>query len=82
MKTNAKECVASKKALDYQEGGKHYVALAIQPVVYCYKNKLNNIDSNIIKYATRTKPGETTKDRYLKIIHYAKLGIELDDPSN
>ena len=74
--------MASKKALDYQEGGSHYTTLAIHPVVYCYKNKLNTIDSNIVKYATRTKPGETTKNRYLKIIHYAKLGIELDDPSN
>ena len=46
------------------------------------KNKLNTIDSNIIKYATRKKPGETAKQRYNKIIHYAKLGIELDDKSN
>ena len=69
--------MASKKALDYQEGGSHYTTLAIQPVVYCYKNKLNTIDSNIIKYATRTKPGETTKDRYLKIIHYAIIALHL-----
>jgi len=74
--------VASKKALDYQEGGKHYLGLAIQPVVYCYRNKLNNIDSNIVKYATRGKPGETTKQRYNKVIHYAKIGIALDDSSN
>ena len=74
--------MASKKALDYQEGGKHYLGLAIQPVVYCYRNKLNNIDSNIVKYATRGKPGETTKQRYDKVIHYAKLGIALDDSSN
>ena len=77
-----KECGASKKALDYQEGGKHYLGLAIQPVVYCYRNKLNNIDSNIVKYATRGKPGETTKQRYNKVIHYAKIGIALDDSSN
>ena len=74
--------MASKKALDYQQGGKHYLGLAIQPVVYCYKNKLNNIDSNIVKYATRGKPGETTKQRYNKVIHYAKIGIALDDSSN
>ena len=74
--------MASKKALDYQEGGKHYLGLAIQPVVYCYRNKLNNIDSNIVKYATRGKPGETTKQRYNKVIHYAKIGIALDDSSN
>ena len=74
--------MASKKALDYQEGGKHYLGLAIQPVVYCYRNKLNNIDSNIVKYATRGKPGETTKQRYNKVIHYAKIGISLDDSSN
>ena len=74
--------MASKKALDYQQGGKHYLGLAIQPVVYCYRNKLNNIDSNIVKYATRGKPGETTKQRYNKVIHYAKIGIALDDSSN
>ena len=74
--------MASKKALDYQEGGKHYLGLAIQPVVYCYRNKLNNIDSNIVKYATRGKPGETTKQRYNKVIHYAKIGLALDDSSN
>ena len=81
---NAKGCVGSKKkkALDYQEGGEHYTQHTIQPVVYCYKNKLNNIDSNIVKYATRRKPGETTKQRYDKIIHYAKLGIQLDDKSD
>ena len=81
---NVKGCVGSKKkkALDYQEGGEHYIQHTIQPVVYCYKNKLNNIDSNIVKYATRRKPGETTKQRYDKIIHYAKLGIELDDQPN
>jgi hypothetical protein len=62
---------SKKKALEYQEGGKHYVQHAIQP-----------IDSNIVKYATRKKPGETNKQRYNKIIHYAKLGIELDDKSN
>jgi len=45
-------------------------------------NKLNTIDSNIIKYATRRKPGETAEQRYNKIIHYAKLGIELDEQSN
>ena len=63
---NAKGCVGSKKkkALDYQEGGEHY------------------IDSNIVKHATRRKPGETTKQRYDKIIHYAKLGIELNDKSD
>jgi len=71
-----------KKALEYQEGGEHYIQHVIQPVVYCYKNKLNNIDSNIVKYATRTKPGETTKQRYKKVIHYAKIGIELDDQSD
>lgn len=71
-----------KKAIDYQEGGSHYIQHAIQPVVYCYKNKLNNIDSNIVKYATRKKPNETTKQRYDKIIHYAKLGIELNDQSD
>ena len=70
---NAKGCVASKEkeSLNYQEGGQHYVDHPIQPVVYCYKNKLNNIDSNIVKYATRNKPGESNKARYLKIIHYA-----------
>ena len=71
-----------KKEWEEQEGVKHYVQHAIQPVVYCMKNKWKTIDSNIIKYATRRKPGETAKQRYNKIIHYAKLGIELDDQTN
>ncbi len=32
---------------------------------------------NIIKYAVRNKKGESLKEKYDKIIHYAELGKEL-----
>jgi len=64
-------------ALDEQSGGKHYLNNDIQPIEYITANKLDFIDGNIVKYATRKKDGETDKERYDKIIHYAKLGKEL-----
>ena len=65
------------RAIEEQSGGNHYLKLNIQPIEYITANKLNFIDGNIVKYATRKKDGETDKERYDKIIHYAKLGKEL-----
>ena len=64
-------------AIEEQSGGSHYLKLKIQPIEYITANKLDFIDGNIVKYATRKKDGETDKERYDKIIHYAKLGKEL-----
>jgi len=68
---------ATESALDEQSGGSHYLKNTIQPIEYITANKLNFIDGNIVKYATRKKDGETDEERYDKIIHYAKLAKEL-----
>ena len=70
------EHTSPQNALKEQSGGNHYLDNAIQPIEYIVANKLNFIDGNIVKYATRNKEGETDEERYNKIIHYAKLGKE------
>ena len=64
------------KATDRQIGGKHY-QLPISPLKFILANNLNFVDGNIVKYAVRKKKGETLKEKYDKIIHYASLGKEL-----
>ena len=64
------------KATDRQIGGKHY-QLPISPLKFILANNLNFVDGNIVKYAVRNKKGETLKEKYDKIIHYAQLGKEL-----
>ena len=63
-------------ATDRQIGGKHY-QLPISPLKFILANNLNFVDGNIVKYAVRNKKGETLKEKYDKIIHYAQLGKEL-----
>tara|TARA_B100001564_G_C20116301_1_gene435913 strand:+ start:118 stop:384 length:267 start_codon:yes stop_codon:yes gene_type:complete len=64
------------KATDKQIGGNHY-RLAQSPLKFILANKLNFVDGNIVKYAVRNKKGESLKEKYDKIIHYAELGKEL-----
>ena len=64
------------RATDRQIGGKHY-QLPISPLKFILANKLNFVDGNIVKYAVRNKKGESLKEKYDKIIHYAELGKEL-----
>ena len=79
MKKNGllKAHTSTEKAINRQVGGEHYNNLKIQPIVYIMANKLDPIDANIVKYATRRKDGETDEERYNKIIEYANLGKEL-----
>jgi len=79
MKKNGllKAHTSTEKAINRQVGGEHYKNLKIQPIVYIMANKLDPIDANIVKYATRRKDGETDEERYNKIIEYANLGKEL-----
>ena len=65
------------KALDKQEGGKHYKDLKIQPIEYIHANGLGYIEGNIIKYATRHKSKKGAED-IKKIIHYCELLLELE----
>lgn len=66
-----------KSALDTQAGGSHYKSLAIQPVEFIVRNKLDFLQGNIIKYATRHKSKGGVED-LRKVIHYAQLAMELD----
>ena len=69
--------IQSANALDEQIGGQHYKKYAIQPAEYCQRNKLNSLESNIIKYATRHQDKNGRED-IEKIIHCAKLILEFD----
>ena len=64
------------KATERQIGGNHY-NLPSSPLKFILANKLNFVDANIVKYAVRKKKGESLKEKYDKIIHYAELGKEL-----
>lgn len=64
-------------ALDKQVKGSHYKEYKIQPVEYCQKNRLNMLESNIVKYATRHQD-KGGADDVLKIIHCAELLLELE----
>jgi len=64
-------------SLKQQVGGDHYKTLAIQPIIYCQKNNLNAIESNIVKYVTRHKQKGHRED-ILKVIHYAEMLLEIE----
>ena len=67
---------ATERAIDKQIGGNHYKG-KIQPIELIISHNLDFIDGNIVKYAVRNKDGESLKQKYNKIIHYAELGKEL-----
>lgn len=59
-----------------QVGGTHY-QLPIQPTEYIYKNNLDYLSGNVIKYVTRWKSKHDSLDKQLedidKAIHYLEL---------
>ena len=64
-------------ALDKQEGGDHYKNLVIQPVEYCQRNRLNAMESAVIKYVTRHQD-KNGSDDIKKAIHCLELILELE----
>lgn len=64
-------------ALNKHEQGDHYKNSKIQAIEFITSHNLDFIDGNIVKYAVRRKKGESNKERYLKIKHYAELALEL-----
>ena len=68
----------STSALRTQVGGAHYHSRAIQPVEYIHANGLGFIEGNIVKYATRWRDKGGVQDLE-KVIHYARLLIELEE---
>jgi hypothetical protein len=67
----------SKDSLDVQVGGDHYKTMLIQPIVFCQRNGLNAIESNIVKYVCRHKQKGQRQD-IEKVIHYAQMLLELE----
>lgn len=69
---------ASTSALTTQVGGDHYKGAAIQPVEFCVKNKLESLESAIVKRAFRhDRPTGKGREDVEKIIHEAQLLLEL-----
>ena len=66
------------KASNRQVGGDHYKKLAIQPAEYCYKNNLNNLESEAISYITRNRFKNGSAD-IKKAIHTLELLLEYSD---
>lgn len=66
-----------ENALAKQVGGDHYKKMAIQPIEFTHKNKLNFCQGNIIKYITRYKTKHGIED-LKKVKHYAELLAELE----
>jgi hypothetical protein len=66
------------KASNRQVGGDHYKKLAIQPAEYCYKNKLNNLESEAISYITRSRLKNGSED-IKKAIHTLEMLLQYSD---
>jgi hypothetical protein len=64
-------------ALNKQEGGDHYRKCAIQPVEYCYANKLGFIEGSVVKYITRFRDKGGEAD-LRKVINFVELLIEME----
>lgn len=64
------------KATDRQVGGDHY-KMAIQPVEFIFKNNLDFLTGNAIKYLCRHRQ-KNGKEDLEKAKHYIELLIELE----
>lgn len=65
--------------LDTQVGGSHYKGFEIQPSVFIFKNKIQFLEGNAIKYICRhrEKGGKQDLD---KAIHYLEILKSLEYP--
>lgn len=61
-----------------QVGGDHYTKLAIQPMEYSMKNKLDPLQHTAIKYVTRFRDKNGVEDLY-KAIDCIKMLIEYEE---
>ena len=60
-----------------QVGGNHYKDFAIQPVEFTFKNNLNFLQGNVIKYICRYKNAKGKEDLE-KAKHYIDLLIQFE----
>ena len=64
-------------SLSQQVGGSHYKDMAIQPIEYITKNKLDFPQGCIVKYISRYRNKNKDQD-VRKVIHFAKLILQLE----
>lgn len=69
---NGARYVEIEPASDKQVGGDHYKDMPIQPSEFIYKNKLNWLQGNAIKYICRHNRKHGSQDLD-KAIHYLEL---------
>lgn len=65
-------------SLNEQPFGSYYRKLAIQPVVFSYKNNLGYCEASAIKYLCRWRDKNGIEDLH-KAIHFIELLIELEE---
>jgi hypothetical protein len=61
-KTKKKKMENSKNTFKKQTGGTHYQGLAITPVEYAMKNKLDACQFSVVKYVTRFRDKNGLED--------------------
>ncbi len=64
-------------ALQNQVNGSHYKDMPIQPVEFIYKNDLDFLQGNVVKYVCRFR-SKNGKDDLLKAKHFIEMLIELE----
>ena len=69
--------MSSDSASKTQIGGDHYKSFVIEPIEFCYKNKIPTIESSVIKYVVRHKRKNGREDLE-KAIHLLQLLIEYE----
>lgn len=69
----------SNNPFNKQVKGNHYKKLKIQPTEFIFRNDLNYLQGNIIKYICRYKD-KGGKEDLEKAKHYIDLLIELEYP--
>ena len=63
---------------DQQVGGDHYSKLAIQPMEYCHRNRLDAAAIKVIKYVTRWRDKDGIRD-LKKALHSLEVWIDLEE---
>jgi hypothetical protein len=65
-------------SLSDQVGGSHYKEFVIQPVEFCFVNKIPYLEATAIKYLCRWRKKNGLED-LLKAKHFIDLLIELEE---
>lgn len=67
------------ESLTRQVGGTHYTVMKMQPFEFAMRNDWDVVAFSILKYVTRSKPGERLEDLE-KALHCVDIRIDLVKP--